>query len=114
MNPPYRSNHIIMIPDTYDTVTEAISELRKKGYTIDFNIVSEEDCIVCSQRQLVMSADDFEIDGCFRFDGGSNPGDEMILYAISSTKFNAMGVLLNAYGVNANTITAKLISRLHT
>ena len=102
-----------MIPNTYNTVTEAISELRKKGYTIDFNIESEEDCIVCSQRQIVMSADDFKIDGYFRFDGGSDPGDEMILYAISSTKFNAKGVLLNAYGANANSASSKLISKLH-
>lgn len=101
-----------MIPKTYNTVTEAISELRKKGYTIDFNILSEEDCIICSQRQIVMSADDFEIDAYFRFDGGSDPGDEMILYAISSTKFNAKGVLLNAYGVNADTTSSKLVSKL--
>jgi site-specific DNA-cytosine methylase len=102
-----------MIPRTYNTVTEAISKLRTKGYTIDFNVVNEEDCIVCSQRQIVMSADDFEIDAYYRFDGGSDPGDEMILYAISSTKFNAKGVLLSAYGVNADTTSAKLISKLH-
>lgn len=53
-----------MIPKTYETVTEAISELRKKGYTTDFNIVNNEDCVVCSQHQIVMSADDFEIDNC--------------------------------------------------
>jgi len=99
--------------ETYNTVSEAISGLRKKGYTIDFNLMSEEDCVVCSQRQIVMSAEDFEIDSYYRFDGGSDPGDEMILYAISSTKFNAKGMLLNAYGANADTTTSILISKLH-
>lgn len=83
-----------MVPNTYNTVTEAISELRKKGYSIDFNIVSDNECVVCSQRQIIMSADDFEIDAYYRFDGGSDPGDEMILYAISSIKFNRLVAVL--------------------
>ena len=101
-----------MIPNTYNTVTEAVSDLQQKGYTIDFNIVEEDNGMAHSDADMVLSAEDFEIDSFFRFDGGSDPGDEMILYAISSTKFNAKGLLLNAYGADANVESATLVSKL--
>ena len=32
----------------YETVSEAINDLIKRGYTHDFNIHLEEECLVCN------------------------------------------------------------------
>ncbi|MDN6281159.1 MAG: phosphoribosylpyrophosphate synthetase, partial [Psychroflexus sp.] len=66
---------------SYDTVSEAMNDLIKRGYTTDFNIQAADDCIICRKSNLSLSADEFEIDEIYRFEGETDPGDEMILYA---------------------------------
>src|SRR5687768_3034803 len=51
----------------YETVSEAIEELRKKGYTTDFNL--EENCIVCHAGEFY--PDDFEVTEVYRYEGES-------------------------------------------
>lgn len=101
-----------MMKKSYATVTEAIRELKALGYTIDFNILYDKDCLICSQHQIELSDDDFQVDGVFRFDGPSDPGDDMVVYAISSIKHPVKGVLVNAYGVYSDNKSSKLISKL--
>jgi len=83
----------------YVTVTEAIIALEDRGYSRDFNIHSETECFICNRSQTSLSADDFEIDEVYRFEGNTDPGDEMIVYAISSKKFDIKGTLVSAYGM---------------
>ena len=50
---------------TYDTVSQAISGLKKRGYTTDFNV--ENDCLVCHATPLKRMPDEFgisEVNGC--------------------------------------------------
>jgi ribosomal protein L13 len=68
----------------YGTLFQNNKWFEKKGYTPDFNLGGE--CIICNQKNTVLSADDFEIDKIYRFEGESNPSDESIRYAISSNK----------------------------
>jgi hypothetical protein len=96
--------------ESYGTVSETINGLKNEGYILDFNI--KKDCIVCQKTNTVLSPDDFEIDKVFRFEGVSNPDDEAIVYAISSTKFNAKGTLVNGYGIYADEATTVLIEKL--
>jgi hypothetical protein len=42
----------------------------------------------------------------------SNPDDQSILYAISSTKLGVKGVLVNGYGISADSETNDLIAKL--
>ena len=44
---------------SYETVSEAVNDLSKRGYTHDFNI--GEDCITCGDK-LSLSPEDFEVD----------------------------------------------------
>ena len=60
-----------------------------------------------------MKADEFEIDEVHRFEGETDPGDENIVYAISSTTHQLKGVLVNAYGMYADSTSAQIISKLH-
>ncbi len=98
--------------ESYGTLSETISGLNKEGYTIDFNIY--EQCIVCHSNSLKFSPNEFKIDKVFRFEGDTNPEDQSILYAISSTKFNVKGLLVNGYGISADTEVNELITKLNT
>ena len=94
----------------YGTLSETINALRKEGYTLDFNL--REDCVVCHNNEHQLQADEFEIDAVYRFDGLTDPDDEAIVYAISSTKHSAKGVLVNGYGVYNDDFSSVLIEKL--
>ena len=94
----------------YATVTEAINDLRQKGYLLDFNI--EENCIICNHDKYMM--DEFEITEVYRYEGDSDPADEATVYGIES-KDGKKGILVNGFGFGtdeaANSILEKL--RIH-
>lgn len=95
----------------YDTVTEALSELAKRGYITDFELLTEKECLVCHQSSLNLTPEEFVIDEFHRFEGDSDPGDEMIVYAISSTIHEMKGIVVNAFGIYADPITSKIVER---
>ena len=94
---------------SYETVTEALSDLTKRGFTHDFSIKS--DTIECSEIGLMLRPDDFEIVELYRFEGNSNPDDEEVVYAIES-KSGIKGVLVSAFGTYADEISSELIKKL--
>ena len=59
---------------TYETVSEAVNDLKKRGFTMDFAL--DENCIVCHDDQF--DPDNFEIMEVYRFEGDSDPGDEAV------------------------------------
>src|SRR5688500_4199396 len=91
----YRKNYASM-KNYMTTLSEAMNELRKRGYTEDFNL--RKDCIHCRDGQRVLYPDEFNIDRVYRFEGASDPADQAILYAISSEKHGLRGMLVNGYG----------------
>jgi hypothetical protein len=98
--------------ESYGTLTETILGLKREGYTIDFNLGIE--CLVYQEIPIILSPDEFIIDKVYRFEGASNPDDQSILYAISSSKYNAKGLLVNGYGISAVKETHALIEKLRT
>lgn len=94
---------------TYDTVTEAVNGLKKRGFTIDFNL--EVDHIRCPERQLSLSPSEFEIAEVYRFEGNSDPADEAVVYAIES-KHGEKGILVDGFGVSADAVSAEMIEKL--
>ncbi|MBB5394999.1 phosphoribosylpyrophosphate synthetase [Mucilaginibacter sp. AK015] len=95
----------------YGTLSQTINGLKAEGYTLDFNV--QKDCLICHNTNTQLSPDEFEIDGVFRFEGESDPDDEAVLYAISSTKSDAKGVLVNGYGVSNDDASAALVQKLN-
>ena len=57
-------------------------------------------------------ANEFKVDNYYRFEGPSDPGDQSIVYAISSDVHDIKGVLVNAYGIYSEPITDKMLKRL--
>lgn len=97
-----RENH-------YNTVTQALEELRKQGFTTDFNL--KENCIVCEDEKF--EAADFEIADVYRYEGDTDPADEAVVYAIRS-KSGVKGVLVTGYGASADPMSTELLNKLHS
>ncbi len=94
----------------YDTVTEAVKGLKERGFTIDFNIA--DDKIVCSNNNIRLHPDEFEIVESHRFEGDSNPDDEDVVYAVESKDKKIKGVITSAYGMYADPASTKIIKKL--
>lgn len=96
----------------YDTVSEATKGLMERGYTTDFKLLTEDESITFDGNDKPLSANDFQIDETHRFEGDTDPGDEMIVYAISSQKHQMKGLLVNAFGLYSDPETFKIVEKL--
>lgn len=94
---------------SYSTLTEALDDLRRRGYTADFDL--RPDCIGYAAMQLELHPDDFAIAEVYRFEGNSNPDDNEVVYAIKG-KNGLHGVLVDAYGAYANSLTSEMLAKL--
>lgn len=88
---------------------EVINNLRKEGYTIDFNL--QENCLICN-NDLKVYHDEFMIDRVFRFEGMSDPADEATVYAISAPKHHMKGILVNGAGIYTDNLTDEMLETL--
>jgi len=95
---------------TYDTSSAAINALVSQGYDHNFNLKDEE--LYCHVNDASLKPEEFQIDKVYRFEGDTNPDDEVVVYAISSVINNIKGVLVNAYGVYAESVSADLVEKL--
>jgi len=95
---------------TFETLTEAINDLKARGYERDLNL--RETCVECSQSGTQLSATEFEITETHHFDVSTDVDDELALYAIESTN-GLKGILVNAYGAYADTPFDAIIDKLH-
>jgi hypothetical protein len=92
---------------SYDTVTEAITDLKKRGFDLDFNL--QENCLICHGDKF--DVNDFEITEVYRFEGNTDPSDEAIVYAIESSN-GKKGVLVNGYGISADAMDGEMAKKL--
>jgi hypothetical protein len=95
---------------TYDTVTEALKDLKLRGFTIDFNIAFDK--ITCTDNKVCLNPNQFEIVEVYRFEGDTDPGDENVVYAIESKDGTAKGSMSSAYGMYAESISNEMIQKL--
>jgi len=93
----------------YGNLPEAITDLRKKGYVLDFN--PGFDCLVCTEHDFMLPPEEFVIDNAYRFEDDSDPENQSVLYAISS-KDGLKGLLVNAYGIYADSMSNAMIEKL--
>jgi hypothetical protein len=91
----------------YDTVSEALAGLKKRGFDLDFNL--QENCLICHDEKF--DVNDFEIVEIHRFEGDTDPSDEAIVYAIES-KNGKKGVLVNGYGISADVMSSDMAKKL--
>jgi hypothetical protein len=93
----------------YDTVTEAVSGLKKRGYSIDFNL--EFDQLICHKTAISLRPRDFEITEMHRFEGMTDPADEAVVFAIEG-KDGTKGILVDGFGPSAETLDEEMVKKL--
>lgn len=91
----------------YDTISEALNDLKKRGYTIDFNL--QENCLVCNNDKFEIA--DFEVAEVYRFEGNTDPADAAIVFGIESNT-GIKGVLVSGYGISAEGMSAEMAKKL--
>ena len=94
---------------SYDTLSEAIRDLRKRGYQEDFNLT--QGGVHCPALELKLHPEEFEINETYRFEGMSSTDDSSVLYAIESND-GVKGMLVDAYGTYANSLTPEMAGKL--
>lgn len=94
---------------SYDTVSEALNDLRRRGYVIDFN--REYDCISCGEPLLSLQPNEFTITEVYRFEGPSDPADEAVVYAIESGR-GEKGILVDGFGPSSDTASESMVVKL--
>ena len=95
---------------TYDTVVDAINDLKKRGYTIDFNIAFDK--LICSEKKHILDPSDFEITETYRFEGNTDPGDEDVVYAVEAKEGKLKGIITSAFGMYAETASTDMLKKL--
>lgn len=94
----------------YGTLSEAINKLKsEEGYIYNFNLIDEH--LAISEKEK-FSDDEFEVDKILRFEGMSNPDDNSILYAISTSNFKK-GILIDGYGISGGQVSKEMMNKLH-
>jgi len=97
--------------NTMTTLSEVLNSLKKEGYTEDFNL--GDTCLTCHGNTLQIHPEDFVVDKHYRFEGPTDPGDEAIVYAISSARHNVKGTLVDGYGIYSDAHNNDLVKALH-
>jgi hypothetical protein len=93
----------------YETLTDALEDLRIRGFVLDFNLT--ESCLECTTASIRLHPEDFEVSEFYRFEGMNDPDDSSILYAIEGRN-GAKGILVSAYGVYADSTSTELMKKL--
>ncbi|SHF71488.1 hypothetical protein SAMN05444396_10125 [Flavobacterium segetis] len=83
----------------YCSVSKALEELTKNGYTYDFNI---------HDKEIIANPTHFEIQHIYRYEGDSNPDDEAIVYGIKSID-GLCGVFVTGFSANSQTDASQIL-----
>jgi hypothetical protein len=96
------------LDNQYATLSEAVDDLRRKGYTDELTL-TEEGLFHVKEAVDPMR---FSIDSYHRFEGPSDPGDLSIVYAVSSQGLHLKGLLVGGYGPEAQGFIQKMVDPL--
>lgn len=93
----------------YDTLVDALDDLRKRGYDADLEL--QQNCLYCSNLDLRLNEEEFNIDEVYRFEGDSNPDDNAVIYALTSPT-GVKGTIVDGYGASSENISFEKANKL--
>ena len=93
------------------TVTDAVTDLRADGYTVDFS-VADGGMLRCNQCRSLHDPAEARVDRIARFEGDSDPGDEAIVFGLTCTDCGLRGTLVSAYGASVGRDEATVVTGL--
>lgn len=88
---------------TPDTVTEALAQLVAEGYTADYQLqggVLRASSLGAEARACPVA--EAVVERMYRFEGPSDPGDEMVVFGIRDPQTGVRGSLVSAFGMGAD------------
>ncbi|HWJ64615.1 MAG TPA: hypothetical protein VNS19_21760 [Acidimicrobiales bacterium] len=91
-----------------ETVVDALRTLKGEGYEIEFQLVDGH--LVCDADDQACPASDVKVERLYRFEGPSDPGDEMVVFGLRDPQSGRRGVLASAFGPAAD---PDLLQHLH-
>ena len=94
------------------TVTEAVQILHADGYTADFQLVDGALCT--SGGDPVCVVGEAVVERLYRFEGPSDPGDQMIVFGLRDPASGTRGTLASAFGLHADPALYEHLSDLST
>ena len=92
----------------YNTVSNAVTLLRKAGFTMDFHLKNSD--IFLDERKVDIN--DLKIVKFFRYEGESDPADEASVYGLESTT-GLKGILVTGDESNSESSFSKILKKLH-
>lgn len=92
------------------TLSETINAYEQKGYDKRFELTSN--CLKCIDTDKQYDPESFSIVNVHRFDGMTSAGDESVLYVIEADEGNTKGLLTDAYGTYADSLSFEMIEKL--
>lgn len=93
----------------FDSLTDALDDLRKRGYEAEFE--PQSDCLYCNNLDLRLYEEDFNIDEVYRFEEDSNPDDNAVVYALTSPT-GVKGTIVDGYGASAENLSFEMAKKL--
>lgn len=82
------------------TVTDALNALRDAGYTVDYQLV--DGVLRADGGNSPCPVDQAIVERFYRFEGPSDPGDQMIVFGLLDPNTGSRGSLAAAYGLAAD------------
>lgn len=99
-----------MSDNQYLTVTEALQDLKKRGFTENFEFI--DGMVHDMDSSQIYSTDDLTIVEHHRFEGMSNPDDMSIVYALVAAD-DSRGILVDAFGPYSNSDLGDFLKKVN-
>jgi len=95
--------------EVHQSLADTLDNLKKRGYEADF--ATETFCLYCGDLDLRLYPGEFNIDEVYRFTGNSNPDDNALVYAISSST-GLRGILVDKYDLHSKNLSFGIAKKL--
>ena len=83
-----------------DTVTAAVTLLEADGYAAD--LILRDGVLMATTERTTCAVDEAVVERMYRFEGASDPGDEMVVFGVHDPTNDVRGTLVSAFGPAAD------------
>ena len=93
-------NNIVMIPKPMLTLSQVMEKLREKGITDEIRMTDDKKFVISGTEKSYRS-EDLKILRTYRFEGSSDPADNIALYLVEDLYGNK-AMIIDSYGASSN------------
>ena len=91
----------------YESLIDALNDLKKRGYDADFEVQSN--CLYCNNLDMRLYEEEFHVDEVYQFERDSNPDNNTVVYALTSPT-GLKGIIVD--GSSPGNISSALTKKL--